>query len=102
MMAIVETWIETAAVHQDTGHTLALQDEKGKDTAKDNKEVEKQSDTLDRNAGMQDGEDQSATPSTHLSVGLACTTIHADKAQLNHDEGQIPSSSKGGSALGGE
>jgi hypothetical protein len=94
--------IKMAVVHQDTGCTLALQDGKGKDTAKDDEEVEKQLDTPDRNAGMQDGEDQSATLSTHLSAGLACATIHTDKAQLNHDEGQILSSSKGGSASGGE
>jgi hypothetical protein len=94
--------IEMAAVHQDTERTLALQDGKGKDTAKDDEEVEKQLDIPDRNAGMQDKEDQSATLSTHLSAVLACATIHTNKAQLNHDEGQIPSSSKGGSALGGE
>jgi hypothetical protein len=94
--------IKMAAVHQDTGRTLALQDRKDKDTAKDNEEVEKQSDTPDRNVGMQDGEDQSTTLSTHLSAGLACATIHADKAQLHHDKGQIPSSNKGGSATGGE
>ncbi len=58
--------IEMAVVHQDTGFTLALQDRKGKDTAEDNEEVEKQLDTPDRIAGMQDGEDQSATLSTHL------------------------------------
>ncbi len=94
--------IKIAVVHQDTGRTLVLQDGKGKDTAKDNEEVEKQLDTPDRNAGMQDREDQSATLSTHLSAGLACATIHSNKAQLNHDEGQNPSSSKGWSASGGE
>jgi hypothetical protein len=90
--------IEMAAVHQDTGHTLGLQDGKSKDTSKDDEEVEKQSDTPDRNVGMQNGEDRSATLSTHLSAGLAYATIHANKVQLNHEEGQIPSSSKGGSA----
>jgi hypothetical protein len=35
---------------------LALQDRKGKDTADDNEEGEKQLDTPDRNAGIQDGE----------------------------------------------
>ena len=49
--------IKMAVVHQDTGRTVALQDRKGKDTAEDDEEVEKQSDTPDRNAGMQDGED---------------------------------------------
>jgi hypothetical protein len=42
--------IDMAAVHQDTGRTLALQDRKGKDTAKDNQEVEKQPDTPDENS----------------------------------------------------
>jgi hypothetical protein len=93
---------EMAAVNQDTEHTLALQGGKGKDTAEDDEEVEKQSDTPDRKMGMQDGEDQSTTLSIHLSAGLAYATIHANKVQLNHDEGQIPSSSKGGSASGGE
>ncbi len=49
--------IKMAVVNQDTGCTLALQDGKGKDTAKNNEEVEKQSDTPDRNVGMQDRED---------------------------------------------
>jgi hypothetical protein len=96
--------IKMAAVHHNTRCAFVPPEVGGKGTepntsANDDEKMEDQSDIPDKHTGMQGGDKQSATQSSQLSADLASTTIHADKAQHAHDEGQASSSSKGGSAL---
>jgi hypothetical protein len=96
--------IKMAAVHCDTGHALVPPEVGGKGTepntsADNNEETEDQSDIPDEHTGMRGGDKQSATQSSQLLADLVSTTIHANKAQHPHEEGQASSSGEGGSAL---